>query len=371
MAIKNRAITANYTAWDTSSNVGKTGDAANHNLFVVLDGSISATNNSGAEVSATACAGLYKVALDAAETNGNAYTVCGNSNTGNISIIPTTYTTERGKVADILTDTSAVDSTSKMRTFLTGANTAVCKDSTPLTAAETEAECEDAIQFNTGSTTFTVSAGSSGTSVKADAVEGGGFSYTNDKIFANALFVGLGQNNTAWQSRVVSNTYVGGVWTFILEKTPPSTPQDGDTFLLIPQLWSSNVQAVHTDTSAASNLELDYDSTGYAKSNSTMGTVTTNTDVRGTDSAHTAASARAVLGVPTNIDGGGATISGNLRKFADDSSGSGFDAATDSLQKIRDRGDSAWESGTADSANVIATRVWASTTRNLTTPRIE
>ena len=36
---------------------------------------------------------------------------------------------------------------------------------------------------------------------------------------------------------------------------------------------------------AAQNLEADYDNTGYAKTNSTIGTCTANTDMRGTDSA--------------------------------------------------------------------------------------
>ena len=38
---------------------------------------------------------------------------------------------------------------------------------------------------------------------------------------------------------------------------------------------------------ATANLELDYDGTGYAKANSTIGTTTTNTDMVGTDSALT------------------------------------------------------------------------------------
>ena len=40
-----------------------------------------------------------------------------------------------------------------------------------------------------------------------------------------------------------------------------------------------NVTAVSGDTTAADNLELDYDGTGYVKANSTIGTTTTNTDM--------------------------------------------------------------------------------------------
>jgi hypothetical protein len=48
-----------------------------------------------------------------------------------------------------------------------------------------------------------------------------------------------------------------------------------------------NIAEVSDDETAASNLELDYDGTGYAKANSTIGTTTTNTDMRGTDGANT------------------------------------------------------------------------------------
>lgn len=46
-----------------------------------------------------------------------------------------------------------------------------------------------------------------------------------------------------------------------------------------------NVKEISDDATAANNLELDYDGTGYAKANSIIGTTTTNTDMRGTDAA--------------------------------------------------------------------------------------
>ncbi len=46
-----------------------------------------------------------------------------------------------------------------------------------------------------------------------------------------------------------------------------------------------NVTQISDDGAAADNLELDYDGTGFAKANSTIGTTTINTDMRGTDSA--------------------------------------------------------------------------------------
>lgn len=60
-----------------------------------------------------------------------------------------------------------------------------------------------------------------------------------------------------------------------------------DIFDPIPQV---DVIQISGDTTAADNLEADYDGTGYNKSNSTIGTCTTNTDMRGTDSALLASS---------------------------------------------------------------------------------
>ena len=46
-----------------------------------------------------------------------------------------------------------------------------------------------------------------------------------------------------------------------------------------------DVNSISDDATAANNAELDYDGTGYAKANSTIGTTTTNTDMVGTNSA--------------------------------------------------------------------------------------
>ena len=48
---------------------------------------------------------------------------------------------------------------------------------------------------------------------------------------------------------------------------------------------SVDVTKISGDSTAAVNLEADYDGTGYNKPASTIGTTTTNTDMRGTDSA--------------------------------------------------------------------------------------
>jgi hypothetical protein len=161
--------------------------------------------------------------------------------------------------------------------------------------------------------------------------------------------------------------------------------------------------AISGDTGAADNAELDYDGTGYAKANSTIGTTTTNTDMRGTDNAALAATALSTaqwtnaragyldnlnghvaqtgdsfarlgapaaasvsadilaidnfvdnletrLGTPGDL-GGGATVADNLADMA----GATFATGTDSLEAIRDRGDAAWVTGAGTGLTALAT----------------
>lgn len=51
------------------------------------------------------------------------------------------------------------------------------------------------------------------------------------------------------------------------------------------------------------------------------------------------------IGTPANIDGGGADLSNNIKKIADDNAGASFDATNHSLHAIRTRGDAAWITG--------------------------
>lgn len=97
----------------------------------------------------------------------------------------------------------------------------------------------------------------------------------------------------------------------------------------VSNIVTANVTQVSGDATAADNLEADYDGTGYNKSASTIGTCTTNTDMRGTDSALLAASAPTNFGdlaitvttgqvtVGTNNDKTGYSISGTKNTLDD------------------------------------------------------
>lgn len=86
------------------------------------------------------------------------------------------------------------------------------------------------------------------------------------------------------------------------------------------------------DATAADNLELDYDGTGYNKSNSTIGTCTTNTDMRGTDSALLASSA------PTNFSDLAITVTTGKVTVGtnDDKTGYSISGTTTTLDALND-----------------------------------
>jgi hypothetical protein len=102
MALKNQAITICYTAWNTSTNLGQTGDAANHTLKLVQDGTEGPPTNSPSEVDSTNLKGLYKITLAAADMNYNCVVLGGASSTANVIIIPLTIITERGALPNAL-----------------------------------------------------------------------------------------------------------------------------------------------------------------------------------------------------------------------------------------------------------------------------
>jgi hypothetical protein len=73
---------------------------------------------------------------------------------------------------------------------------------------------------------------------------------------------------------------------------------------------AADVTQINGATTPVGNLEDDYDGTGYTKANSTIGTTTTNTDMRGTDGANTTvpdnAGIAAIQAVTDNLPDAGA-----------------------------------------------------------------
>jgi hypothetical protein len=95
MASRGQSVTITYVAWDTSANAGKAGDAANHTLRWVKDGTSSAPTNAPAEVDGANAPGVYKLALTAAECTCDVGTLGGKSSTAGVAIIPLSISFEQ------------------------------------------------------------------------------------------------------------------------------------------------------------------------------------------------------------------------------------------------------------------------------------
>lgn len=95
MALYGVSLTLTYIAWDTDNNIGKTGDASNHTLRWIKDGTASAPTNSPVEVDATNAPGIYKITLTTTETEATYGTLAGKSSSSNVSILPVSVAFEQ------------------------------------------------------------------------------------------------------------------------------------------------------------------------------------------------------------------------------------------------------------------------------------
>lgn len=91
MAAKGQSITVTYYAYNTNTNAYQTGDAANHTLKLLKDGTEASPTNGNAELDSTNFPGLYTLALTSAECTFNTVDVGGKSATANVILIGKTY----------------------------------------------------------------------------------------------------------------------------------------------------------------------------------------------------------------------------------------------------------------------------------------
>jgi len=90
-----QTVTLQYVAWNTSSNTGQTGDAGNHTLRWVKDGTEDTTTlPTGMEIDSANCPGIYKATITAGQAQCQVGTLCGKSSTSNVVLLPLTVTFE-------------------------------------------------------------------------------------------------------------------------------------------------------------------------------------------------------------------------------------------------------------------------------------
>jgi hypothetical protein len=145
MPLKGLSITITYTAWNTSTNIGQTGDVANHTLRIIKDGTAAAPTNTPTEVDATNCPGEYKLTLTTTETTADTVKLAGKSSTANVVIIPVSLVTEHGSLPQTPFNTNGglpvVDSNLalKVGSYATGQDPATYILTTPANKLATDA----------------------------------------------------------------------------------------------------------------------------------------------------------------------------------------------------------------------------------------
>lgn len=172
-------------------------------------------------------------------------------------------------------------------------------------ASGSEFEIEPAISHaETNSKTVTVGLAQSGTSntIKLASTESSITDfYKNDVVSIDS---GTGEG----QERIIT-AYNSTTKVATVEPDWNINPDTTSEYVIEEALVVADIFAISNDVTAANNLELDYDGTGYNKSASTIGTTTLNTDMRGTNSAALASVCTELrlaeldaANLPTNID---------------------------------------------------------------------
>ena len=137
MAIRAESLTVNFLAWDTTNNVGKTGDSGNFTMRLIKDGgSPTVPDNALSEPDATNLKGIYEVVLTSTEMTANFLTLGGESSTANIVIFPLLITTERGSIAVIDTVVDAGATAAALSTAQTDLDTLTGSDGVTLATTQ-------------------------------------------------------------------------------------------------------------------------------------------------------------------------------------------------------------------------------------------
>ena len=320
MATRGVEMTLTFTAWDAGSSAPKTGDSGNFTLRWVKDGTASAPTNSAAELDATNCPGIYTLVITSTEADATLGCLAGKSSTADVSLIPTLIQFER--LPNAAPGGSGGVPTADGSNHVAGVAATVSADVVSVSGDGTAADNLEADYDGTG---YNKSASTIGTTTANTDMRG----------TDSALLAASAPSNFA-DLAITASTGKVTVGT-----------NDDKTGYSVTGTVSADVVSLSGDSTAADNLEADYDGIGYNNSASTIGTTTTNTDMRGTDSAFLAASAPSNFGdleitastgrvtVGTNSDKTGYSISGTLQTL---DALNNFDPAADTVANVTTAG---------------------------------
>ena len=320
MATRGVEMTLTFTAWDAGSSAPKTGDSGNFTLRWVKDGTASAPTNSAAELDATNCPGIYTLVITSTEADATLGCLAGKSSTADVSLIPTLIQFER--LPNAAPGGSGGVPTADGSNHVAGVAATVSADVVSVSGDGTAAD-----------------------NLEAD-YDGNGYNKSASTIGTVTTNTDMRGTDSAMLAASAPSNFADLSITASTGKVTVGT-NDDKTGYSISGTVSADVVSLSGDTVAADNLEADYDGSGYNKSASTIGTTTTNTDMRGTDSAFLAASAPSNFGdleitastgrvtVGTNSDKTGYSISGTLQTL---DALNNFDPAADTVANVTTAG---------------------------------
>lgn len=216
MAARGQPIAVYYVAWDSVNGVMKTGDSANHTIYLVKDGGTpTLATNSPTECSSAEQPGLYQVQTVTAESTCWSLSCGGVSSSTGIILWPSFVTFE---VPTATVVTAIWEDTTAGGDFGTAGSIGKLIATTGITAA--------AVTGAVGSVTSPVSVSLTQTLNAARALDSiADTSLTLNDAFHSAIASAAGQQTTSGTSYVVSTPHTATVLrTFTLTLvSPPST----------------------------------------------------------------------------------------------------------------------------------------------------
>ena len=304
---------------DSSTGAGKTGDSSNVSVTISLDGgATAASTNSVSEIGG----GVYTLTLTQGETNADRVAIIPSSSTSSVVGSPIIAYTTGGAVPAAAAGANGGLPTVDASNHVAGVVATVSADVVSVSGDSTAADNLEADYDGTG---YNKSASTIGTTTANTDMRG----------TDSALLAASAPSNFA-DLAITASTGKVTVGT-----------NDDKTGYGVTGTVSADVVSLSGDSTAADNLEADYDGNGYNKSASTIGTTTTNTDMRGTNSAILAASAPSNFAdlaitastgkvtVGTNSDKTGYSISGTLQTL---DALNDFDPAADTVANVTTTG---------------------------------
>lgn len=360
MATRGIAHTIQFVAWDTSANSGKTGDGANFTMRWVKDGTSSAlTTTTVTEIDSTNCPGLYKVSISSTEADCNIGTLAGKSSTADISIMPVTIQFERlpdaaaGAASGVAIVGSAMTLASGAivsGTFGAGAITAASIAADAITDAKVASDVT--IASVTGSVGSIAAGGISAASFAAGAIDASAIAADAigaSELAADAIMeiqAGLSTLDAAGVRTAVGlaaanlDMQLSGIST----KTTnlPSDPADASDIVAAFSTVNSNITTVNTNVTTV-NSKLG--TPAGASMSADIAAVKTDTGDLVSRITSTLFSGITSLGNWLRLMARKGFTNSTALGEINTGGTSAFDATTDSLEAIRDRGDAAWVTG--------------------------